>query len=259
MRFGSVLGAAFSVAALIASATSSPVGDANEPEVLVTAAFPETNAFNHVVNGEKNTITVTMENKSDRNVTLLSVTGSLHHPDSNMLIKNLTTLQYNVPLLEGVKLQVPYAFFSEFKPGDHRLNVWVEHAADDKKYRVEAYDSVVTIIEPEVSIFDFKLLSTYLVVATLLGGLSYFAYFTFVPQSKKTRAKKPAASSVSAPVGPVTATGAGGYQEEWIPVHHLKKPKSGRKQSGVISGTSGDELSGGETSGTEVRRRKGKK
>ena len=92
-------------------------------------------------------------------------------------------------------------------------------------------------------------ISTYLVVAALLGGLTYFVYLTFVPHSKKPRKATP-----SAPVGPVTATTSGAYQEEWIPEHHLKKAKSGRKQTGVMS--SGDELSGGES---EVKKRKGRK
>ena len=54
----------------------------------------------------------------------------------------------------------------------------------------------------------------------------------------------------------VTATGAGGYQEEWIPEHHLKKTARGKK-TGVAS--SGDELSGGETSGAESKKKKGRK
>ena len=95
----------------------------------------------------------------------------------------------------------------------------------------------------------FSSVSTYLVVAALLGGLTYVAYLTFVPHSKKPR--KPTAS---APVNAPVATTSGGYQEEWIPEHHLKKPKSGRKQGGVVS--SGDELSGGES---EIKKRKGRK
>ena len=91
----------------------------------------------------------------------------------------------------------------------------------------------------------------------LFGGLAYFAYLSFVPQPKKSRTK-PTVSSVSAPTGTVTATGAGGYSEEWIPVHHLKKGKS-KKDTGLTSGTSGDELSGAELSGTEGKRRKGRK
>jgi len=261
MRLQAIFGTVISVASLVLAisiVTEEPVP--TEPEILVSAAFPEENAFGHVVNGERNAMTLTVENKSDRNVTLVGVTGSIHHPDTEALIKNLTTLQYGVPLPEGVKLQLPYTFFSEFKPGDLRLSIWLEHSVDDVKYRVSAYDSIVTVVEPPISIFDFKLLSTYLVVAAFLGGLGYVGYLSFVPASKKTRTK-PAPSDVSDPVGSVTATGAGGYQEEWIPDHHLRKTKSGKKQSGVgaVSGTSGEELSGAETSGAEGKRRKGKK
>lgn len=126
-------------------------------------------------------------------------------------------------------------------------------------------------MEPEISFFDFKLyvhdrfcgsctdtltlssLTTYATVLGLLSALGYFAYTTFAPQPKKTT-RKPA---VSAPVGTVTASGAGGYQEEWIPEHHLKKGKG--KKVGALS--SGDELSGlsGTESGAEGRKRKGRK
>ena len=97
-------------------------------------------------------------------------------------------------------------------------------------------------------------LSTYLIVIAILGGAGYYAYETLVPKPKKRKGRVPA---VSAPVGTVTATGAGGYQEEWIPEHHLKKPKTRRTKSGAL--TSGDETSGAELSGTEGRKRKGKK
>ncbi|KAF8896207.1 hypothetical protein BD779DRAFT_1494518 [Infundibulicybe gibba] len=255
MRFQSLLTTALSAAALILCVSSSPLGDSTEPEILVSASFPESNPFGHVVNGEKNSLTLSVENKSDRNVTLDSVSGSVHHPETNALVKNLTTLQYGISLINGVKIQLPYAFYSEFKPGDIRLNVWLDHSDGDAKYRVSAYDSVVTIVEPEVSILDFKMLTTYLVVSAILGGLGYFAYLSFVPQTKG-RAKKPTSAPISAPVGSVTATGAGGYQEEWIPEHHLRKSA---KSKGAASGTSGDELSGAETSGTDSKRRKGRK
>ncbi|KAI0925902.1 hypothetical protein AcW1_008213 [Taiwanofungus camphoratus] len=226
-----------------------------DPVVLVVASFPEDNAFGHVVNGERNTILLTVENQSDLNITIKSVAGSFHHPETNALVKNTSALAYNIPLLGGARMQVPYSFHSEYKPGDLKLNIWLEHTADGETYHVTAYDSIVTIVEPEMSWFDLKMLSTYLVVGALLSGLGYYAYLTFVPQPKKRKTPR-TVSSVSSPVGTVTATGAGGYQEEWIPEHHLKKSKTRKTKTGAISG---DETSGAELSGTEGRRRKGKK
>ncbi|KZT73099.1 hypothetical protein DAEQUDRAFT_636847, partial [Daedalea quercina L-15889] len=214
------------------------------------AQFPEENAFGHVVNGERNKIFLNIENQSDRNITIKSIAGSFHHPESNNLVKNTTALAYDVLLLEGAKMQLPYAFYSEFRPGDLKLNIWLDHETDGHKYRVTAYDSIITIVEPETSWFDFKTLSTYLIVSLLLGGLGYYAYLSFIPQPKKKRTP-----AVSAPIGTVTATGAGGYQEEWIPEHHLKKPKARKTRASGLA-TSGDETSGTELSGTEGRKRK---
>jgi hypothetical protein len=251
MHFGTLFSTVLSLSAL-----SLVVGESlEEPKVLATAAFPESNAFNHVVNGEKNALTITVENKSGRNVTLLNVAGVLLNVDTNVVLKNLTRTKYGIPLIQDIKVQIPYSFYSEFKPGDHRLTISLEHSSEDGTYKVEAYDSIITVVDPEFSIFDLKLLSTYAIVAALLGGLIYYAYDTFVPHAKKPRAKKTPSVTVSAPVGTVTATGAGGYQEEWIPEHHLRKPKPSKKQSG----TSGDELSAAETSGVEGKRRKGRK
>ncbi|THV02874.1 hypothetical protein K435DRAFT_652693, partial [Dendrothele bispora CBS 962.96] len=214
------------------------------------AVWPENNPFGHVVNGEKNNINILVENNSPKNVTLLSIAGSVKNIENDAFLKNLTALNYGIELFEGVKLQIPYSFYSEFKPGDVRLSIWLDHSVDEETVRVEVFDSIVTVVEPEGSWFDFKLITTYLIVSAFVGGLAYVAYLSFVPQPKKTKRVPP----VSAPIGNVTATGAGGYQEEWIPEHHLRKSK---KKSGVLS--SGDELSGGETSGTEGRKRKGKK
>ncbi|GJE85518.1 hypothetical protein PsYK624_015970 [Phanerochaete sordida] len=251
MRFQSLFGLS-AFAALCQLAAASPLANPGEPEIIVAAAFPEDNAFAHVVNGQRNDIIVTIENKSERNVTLQNIAGSFHHPESGKLVKNTTALAYKVPLLEGAQMKLPYSFYSEFKPGDLRLNIWIEHETDGEKYRVQAYDSIIRVVEPESSWFDIQMWITYVIVLGSLGGLGYFAYLTFVPQPKKRKVPTP-----SAPVGTVTATGAGGYQEEWIPEHHLKKPKARRGKSGVA--TSGDETSGPEASGAEGRKRKGRK
>ncbi|KAG2110957.1 uncharacterized protein F5147DRAFT_109685 [Suillus discolor] len=226
----------------------------DDPEIVIETTFPESNPFGHVVNGERNQILLLVENKSDKNVTLQSVAGSFHHSETGTLIKNTSSLAYGIPLLEGSKLQIPYSFYSEFKPGDLRLNIWLEHTVDDDKYRVTAYDSVVTIVEPEPSWLDLKLLSTYLIVLAAFAGVTYTAYNAYVP-SQKPKRKRP--TQVSAPIGPVTASGSSGYQEEWIPEHHLKKTKGKKTKPDSVAVS---EESSSEANGTEGKRtRKGKK
>lgn len=43
-----------------------------------------------VVNGERNKILLNVENQSDRNITIKSVAGSFHHPQSHSLVKNVS-------------------------------------------------------------------------------------------------------------------------------------------------------------------------
>lgn len=42
-----------------------------------------------VVNGERNIINLLIENNTKQNLTLLSVAGSFHHPETDRLLKNV--------------------------------------------------------------------------------------------------------------------------------------------------------------------------
>ena len=93
-----------------------------------------------------------------------------------------------------------------------------------------------------------------MIVAAFLGGSSYFIYSTYFPVTKAKKSKR--VRPEAAPASTITATSSGArYEEEWIPEHHLKKPKA-RKPTAA---SSGEEVSAGETSGTEGKRRRGRK
>ncbi|KAF8591096.1 hypothetical protein K439DRAFT_1402735 [Ramaria rubella] len=239
---------------------------ANEPDLLITAHFPEENPFHHVVNGEKNNLFLIVENKSELNTTLKTVSGSFHDSGSNALVKNLSTMSIPVLSVAGSKFSIPFSFHSELKPGDYNLHVWVDHTMEETVYRVTAYDGIVRVVEPESSIFDFKMVTTYLVTALIVAAGGYFAVLSFFPslsKPKRKRGPRPSEAEITSPVGSVKASGAG-YQEEWIPEHHLKKNTTRRGQKkandGVVS--SGDEkaaTSGAESTEGVRKSKRGKK
>ncbi|KAI9513000.1 hypothetical protein F5148DRAFT_972590 [Russula earlei] len=259
MRIRSLLTAvAFLATTVFAIEIVAPVPESEEPVdhpvkdpvLAVTASFPESNPFGQVVNGEINKLLLAIENRTGKNVTLLTVAGEFLDPTTEQLIKAANNLTYGTVVPDTMRIQLAYNFLSEFKPGDIKLKVWLEHVTDGEREKISAFDSIVTVVEPELSVFDFKLLSTYAIILAILGGLGYVAYLSFIPQPKHKKSVPIYASAST-----VAATGAGGHQEEWIPEHHLRKIKT-RKVGGTVS--SADEqsgLSGAEASGTEGKRR----
>jgi len=86
-----------------------------------------------VVNGEKNGMLLNVTNVSERNVTLINIGGSFHHPETHALVRNvcshphlqiscptcflfhqISTAKYSIQLPAGSKIQIPYSFYSEY-------------------------------------------------------------------------------------------------------------------------------------------------
>jgi hypothetical protein len=86
-----------------------------EPEISATASFPESNLFartsplplplshsprqpaSDVVNGERNTLSLTIENKSSSNVTLTSIGGAFYDVETGQLVKNVRSPPHPEP------------------------------------------------------------------------------------------------------------------------------------------------------------------
>ncbi|KAG8834220.1 member of Set1p complex, histone methyl transferase [Serendipita sp. 399] len=213
-----------------------------EPIFKVSAAFGEDNPFSHIVNGQQNVIEISMENRTPDTVTVKTVSGTLTNPKTGAFLRNTTAQKFDFPVGAGSGIKLPYAFHNEAKPMEARFQVFVSYGQESVQDEKVAFDGLVTIVEPSVSLFDWRLLSTWGFVLALVGGAGYFTYINFFPAPKKaTKTKK------AAPVGPIdtpVVPGSGVYNEEWIPSHHIKKGK-GRK----------DALSSGDESEGRRRRR----
>ncbi|QRW18289.1 hypothetical protein RhiXN_03213 [Rhizoctonia solani] len=238
---------------LLASAACAAVVAPVEPKLDISASFGEENPFAQVVNGQSTKLLVKILNTSGANVTLVDIGGSYHDVDTGKTLRNVTARKFNLPIIEGMNLTFPYLLTSELRPKDTKLLVWANIKDSDANiFRMTAYDSIVSIVEPPSSIFDIQMILTYLMVLGLLGGGGYYAYLTANPPPKKKSGAPSNLPPTQVPL-PETPGGAAHYEEEWIPSHHLAG--SGARARKV---SRGEALSSGDESASGKKKKGGK-
>ncbi|KAI9639774.1 uncharacterized protein MKK02DRAFT_29757 [Dioszegia hungarica] len=244
-------------------------------DVTVTATFPESNTFGQLVNGQRNDLFIHLANNGKKNYTLVSAGASYHDPLRNWaLVKNQTITRFGVPLVSGSNYSAPFNVYSEHRPSEVGLTVWVNLADGTTKeiLPITAFNQTVSVVEPPLSWIDPSLLLVYSLLLAALGAGAWLAYNSFMGNqagkkgSKRTVKRAVVVAKQENQVYPDVKP----YEEEWIPAHHLKsggsklKKRGGKGVPGASSGaeelTSGGEVtSGAETSGAEGRKVKGKK
>ncbi|KAH8821848.1 signal sequence receptor alpha chain [Xylogone sp. PMI_703] len=221
-------------------------------DVLVAASFPNSEVFGiKLVNGHATEAILDFTNNEDEPVTLAFVAGALSslnplpdgaHP-STAVIRNLTNLRYDIEIGPGENQVVPYSFTTDLNPQDLRLNLVALVATPAGAiYQLSAYNGTVSVVEAPTSFFDPQIIFLYLFLLAAFAGTLYFVYITWIeplfPQKRKGgRRAAGGPKKVETPSSPTTegatTTGASkGYDESWIPEHHLNRPKAKRVQSG---------------------------
>lgn len=126
----------------------------------VDVNFPTAEIFGvKLVNGKPTQAILSFSNDEPEPITINFAGGSLWTPDfdptGSHLIRNLTAVRYGVEVAAGEKQSVPYTFVTEMHPQDLRLNIAaVISDSENTFYTVQAYNSTVSIVEPDTSIFD---------------------------------------------------------------------------------------------------------
>ncbi|CAO1625054.1 unnamed protein product [Sympodiomycopsis kandeliae] len=242
-----VFGSIVSLMAVAVAAVSAQADDT--PQLKVTTTFPG-NPLSLVKNGQANRVVFQIQNppSQDRVLTLNGITGAWLNPkkedgERGRVVRNMTTAPYkNLSLrsVGGKPLEVPFDFYPEFKPQSFgvEFRLLIHDGQTSKKYNIPAYQGKVTVIEPPKNLLDPQLWSVYLILLGLLAGSGYFLKQYFLPSntggktpkkpstsSKTARGGAAKPSSVAAAADVASLATAKGYDEDWIPEHHLKARK----------------------------------
>ncbi|KAK2029398.1 signal sequence receptor alpha chain [Colletotrichum zoysiae] len=220
----------------------------------IETTFPDADIFGvKIVNGHPTKAFIEFTNNEDAPIQVAMVGGTLSSikeladddaSPSDNVIRNLTAARYDLTIEAGDKKAVPYSFALDANPQDVLLQlIAVVSNAKGDVFQVQAYNSTASIVEPPTSIFDPQIIFLYLFLSGAFAGTLYFVYKTWIealfPQAKKAKSSKKARTvSVTVPLADSDATGEAtstgkGYDESWIPDHHINRPVAKRVKSGA--------------------------
>ncbi|KAI8061716.1 hypothetical protein BC940DRAFT_309911 [Gongronella butleri] len=194
------------------------------PELEISTKFVD-NPLNLIINGQRNNLEVMIKNNEKHEVALMAVSGSLTVPGEDKIFRNLTAVRYTHVITPGQNASVRYNFYSEFNPADYQVEINVDVLAGENYFRVNGFEGVVSVIDPEASLLDPQLLFLYVILAAAAAGVAYLireAYFGGATK-KKTSAKK---NEVVEKAAHRDEKGNMVLDQSWIPDHHLKSSPS---------------------------------
>ncbi|RVD84586.1 uncharacterized protein DFL_006327 [Arthrobotrys flagrans] len=221
-------------------AADPPAGDAPpaaEPYNLnakVSVTFPDNDSplGITVVNGKVARINVEITNHEAHPIVVQAVGGQLRKHDRSVILRNLTVSKQGTEIPSSGTTNVPYSFVPNMHAQDVVLELGVLFSVEKhgKAVQYTAFNSTISVAEPPTSLLDPQILFLYVFILGLVSAGGYVAYQTWVvPMLPKPKRVRPAAP---VEVKTTSADVKTGFDESWIPEHHLKRPVAQKVRSG---------------------------
>ncbi|KAJ3212836.1 SWI/SNF and RSC complex subunit Ssr1 [Dinochytrium kinnereticum] len=200
-------------------------GPETKSDLEFSYLFPD-NPFKVVVSNEVSELLISVRNTGKNTQTLFAISGAFTHPKNlSLVVRNITSQRYSLPLEPKQEATVPFRFRSEIEAQDIGLIVYIDYFDNEEQaHRAIAFKDLVRITSND-SYFDLQGVS---LIVALVAGV-YFAfqamYQNYAPEVavKKTRPNKAAIQEEIEAKKDVLS-------DEWIP-DHIKKAASSPAKS----------------------------
>lgn len=190
------------------------------------AGFFVANTF---VNGENVPIELSFANKEKDTVSVVAVGGTFYDLTTDKIVVSVQGTQVGpIKVESGKTAALSHTFETNLDAKLYRAVIQVYIQFGNEVYQVHAYDGPVAIVDPYVSPFSWKFLVAQVVLGLTAAALGYYAVTVYaIPYATGTYGveKKPVRAKPVAPAGSGVKTGPKGYDESWIPKHHLDQDK----------------------------------
>ncbi|KAK9370311.1 hypothetical protein V1509DRAFT_617400 [Lipomyces kononenkoae] len=212
------------------------------PQFLLKTKFLESeNTYPPIIyNAQPTNLEITLKNEEDKEALVQVAGGALFEVGKDTALENITAVRVGpLTIAPHTAESVAYSFVINREPKDYFLRIGLLIEYEGQLVQYLGYNSTVTIQDPPLSFFDPQMIFLYLILCGIVGVGGYYVYITYVKSyiapknSGKKRAKAASTVAPSTTSAETTGSAAKGYDESWIPEHHLRaqkgKPKAVKK------------------------------
>lgn len=142
-------------------------------------SFESTNLI-ELVNGEEISVTYNIKNGEEESVSVVGVAGSFNDPVTGLSKRNLTASSVGpLKLLKDMTFEFTQKIGIDLEPENYLFVPSIYVLKDDQLMLLGSKNQLITVSDPQISVFQPQMLFLELVLLASFGGIIYALYATF--------------------------------------------------------------------------------